>query len=46
MLHRTVVMEIRLPLSNRRALLLTADRVGGAQMHSLLGPLLDQFWVH
>ena len=26
-------------------LLLVSDRVGNAQMHQLLGPLLDQFWV-
>ena len=30
---------------NRRNLLLVSDRVGNAQMHQQLGPLLDQFWV-
>jgi YVTN family beta-propeller protein len=34
------------PLFDRRTLLLVSDRVGNAQMHSALGPLLDQFWVH
>jgi peptide/nickel transport system substrate-binding protein len=33
------------PLFTRRALLLVSRRVGNAQMHQLLGPLLDQFWV-
>ncbi len=35
-----------IPLFNRRAMLLASDRVGNAQMHVLLGPLLDQFWIH
>jgi hypothetical protein len=34
-----------IPLFSRRALLLVAHRVGNAQMHQVLGPLLDQFWV-
>jgi peptide/nickel transport system substrate-binding protein len=34
-----------IPLFNRRSLLLVSDRVGNAQMHLELGPLLDQFWV-
>ena len=33
------------PLFSRRGLLLVSDRVGNAQTHQLLGPLLDQFWV-
>jgi peptide/nickel transport system substrate-binding protein len=33
------------PLVIRRDLLLVSDRVGNAQMHQQLGPLLDQFWV-
>jgi YVTN family beta-propeller protein len=35
-----------IPLFDRRTLLLVSDRVGNAQMHPALGPLLDQFWVH
>ncbi|MEO8687140.1 MAG: hypothetical protein ABI611_02845 [Solirubrobacteraceae bacterium] len=35
-----------IPLFSRRSLLLVSDRVGNAQMHLGLGPLLDQFWVH
>ena len=35
-----------IPLFNRRTLLLVSDRVGNAQVHELLGPMLDQFWVH
>ena len=34
-----------IPLFNRRSLLLVSDRVGNAQTHPELGPLLDQFWV-
>jgi ABC-type oligopeptide transport system substrate-binding subunit len=34
-----------IPLFSRRTLLLVSDRVGNAQMHLALGPLLDQFWV-
>jgi hypothetical protein len=26
-------------------LMLVSDRVGNAQVHQQLGPLLDQFWV-
>ena len=33
------------PLFSRRMLLLVSDRVGNAQLHQTLGPLLDQFWV-
>jgi len=33
------------PLFTRRDLMLLSDRVGNAQMHLVLGPLLDQFWV-
>ena len=33
------------PLFTRRSLVLFSDRVGNAQMHQVLGPLLDQFWV-
>jgi hypothetical protein len=33
------------PLFSRRGLLLVSDRVGNAQTHQVLGPLLDQFWV-
>ena len=34
-----------IPLFNRRTLLLVSDRVGNAQIHQELGPLLDQFWL-
>jgi hypothetical protein len=34
-----------IPVFNRRTLLLVSDRLGNAQMHQELGPLLDQFWV-
>jgi hypothetical protein len=34
-----------IPLFIRRTLLLVSDRVGNAQTHQELGPLLDQFWV-
>ena len=33
------------PLFTRRNLMLVSDRVGNAQVHQQLGPLLDQFWV-
>ena len=33
------------PLFTRRSLMLLSERVGNAQMHQALGPLLDQFWV-
>jgi len=33
------------PLFTRRDLMLVSDRVGNAQVHQQLGPLLDQFWV-
>ena len=33
------------PLFSRRMLLLVSDRVGNAQLHQTIGPLLDQFWV-
>jgi peptide/nickel transport system substrate-binding protein len=45
-LDRRVTAESPLiPRVSRRTLLLVSDRVGNAQMHSALGPLLDQFWV-
>ena len=44
--RRVAAASAAIPLFNRRSLLLVSDRVGGAQMHTLLGPLLDQFWVH
>ena len=43
--RRVAAASAAIPLFNRRSLLLVSDRVGGAQMHTLLGPLLDQFWV-
>jgi peptide/nickel transport system substrate-binding protein len=33
------------PLFNRRTVMLLSHRVGNAQTHLQLGPLLDQFWV-
>jgi peptide/nickel transport system substrate-binding protein len=33
------------PLFSRRVLMLVSDRVGNAQLHEVMGPLLDQFWV-
>jgi ABC-type oligopeptide transport system substrate-binding subunit len=33
------------PLFTQRSLMLVSDRVGNAQTHQQLGPLLDQFWV-
>jgi peptide/nickel transport system substrate-binding protein len=33
------------PLFSRPTLMLVSDRVGNAQLHQTLGPLLDQFWV-
>ena len=44
--RRVAAASPAIPLFNRRALLLVSDRVGDAQTHILLGPLLDQFWVH
>ena len=43
--RRVAAASPAIPLFNRRTLLLVSDRVGNAQMHLALGPLLDQFWV-
>ena len=43
--RRVLAQAPAVPLVNRRNLLLVSDRVGNAQMHQQLGPLLDQFWV-
>jgi ABC-type oligopeptide transport system substrate-binding subunit len=43
--RRIVAMGAAIPLFNRRTLLLVSNRVGNAQIHLELGPLLDQFWV-
>jgi ABC-type oligopeptide transport system substrate-binding subunit len=43
--RRVAAASPAIPLFNRRALLLASDRVGNAQTHMMLGPLLDQFWV-
>ena len=43
--RRVLAAAPAVPLFNRRSLLLVSDRVGNAQMHQQLGPLLDQFWV-
>jgi peptide/nickel transport system substrate-binding protein len=44
--RRVLAAAPAIPLFNRRTVLLVSDRVGNAQMHQELGPLLDQFWVH
>jgi YVTN family beta-propeller protein len=44
--RRVTLASPAIPLFNRRTLLLVSDRVGNAQVHQELGPLLDQFWVH
>ncbi|MEA2134891.1 MAG: hypothetical protein QOC68_2800, partial [Solirubrobacteraceae bacterium] len=44
--HQVSAASPLIPLFSRRTLLLVSDRVGNAQMHQVLGPLLDQFWVH
>lgn len=43
--RRVLAAAPAVPLFNRRTLLLVSDRVGNAQTHQELGPLLDQFWV-
>jgi peptide/nickel transport system substrate-binding protein len=43
--RRVLAASPVIPLFNRRTLLLVDDRVGNAQLHLALGPLLDQFWV-
>ena len=43
--RRVLAAAPAVPLFTRRTLLLVSDRVGNAQMHQELGPLLDQFWV-
>ena len=44
--RRVLAAAPAIPLFNRRTMLLVSDRVGNAQTHQELGPLLDQFWVH
>jgi peptide/nickel transport system substrate-binding protein len=43
--RRVTAASPAIPLFTRRTLLLVSDRVGNAQTHEQLGPLLDQFWV-
>jgi peptide/nickel transport system substrate-binding protein len=43
--RRLVAASPAIPLFNRRTVMLVSDRVGNAQIHLELGPLLDQFWV-
>jgi peptide/nickel transport system substrate-binding protein len=43
--RRVVAASPAVPLVTDRSLMLVSDRVGNAQMHPALGPLLDQFWV-
>jgi YVTN family beta-propeller protein len=43
--RRVLAASPTIPVFNRRTLLLVSDRLGNAQMHQELGPLLDQFWV-
>jgi peptide/nickel transport system substrate-binding protein len=43
--RRVLAAAPAVPLFTRRSLMLLSDRVGNAQMHQALGPLLDQFWV-
>ena len=43
--RRVLAASPAIPVFNRRTLLLVSDRLGNAQMHQELGPLLDQFWV-
>src|SRR4051794_41075945 len=43
--RRVLAAAPTIPVFNRRTLLLVSDRLGNAQMHQELGPLLDQFWV-
>ena len=44
--RRVLAASPAIPVFNRRTLLLVSDRLGNAQLHQELGPLLDQFWVH
>jgi ABC-type oligopeptide transport system substrate-binding subunit len=43
--HRLLAAAPAVPLFSQRSVMLLSDRVGNAQMHPELGPLLDQFWV-
>lgn len=43
--RRVLAAAPAVPLFTRRSLMLVSDRVGNAQTHQELGPLLDQFWV-
>jgi peptide/nickel transport system substrate-binding protein len=43
--QRLLAAAPAVPLFSRRMLLLVSDRVGNAQLHQTIGPLLDQFWV-
>jgi YVTN family beta-propeller protein len=43
--RRVLTAAPLIPLFTRRTLMLVSDRVGNAQTHQELGPLLDQFWV-
>jgi peptide/nickel transport system substrate-binding protein len=43
--RRVMAAAPAVPLFNRRTVMLLSDRVGNAQSHLQLGPLLDQFWV-
>lgn len=43
--RRLLAAAPAVPLFNRRTVLLVSDRVGNAQTHQELGPMLDQFWV-
>jgi peptide/nickel transport system substrate-binding protein len=43
--RRVLAAAPAVPLFTRRSLMLLSDRVGNAQMHQTIGPLLDQFWV-
>ncbi len=44
--RRLMAAAPAIPLFNRPSLLLVSDRVGNAETHAELGPLLDQIWVH
>jgi peptide/nickel transport system substrate-binding protein len=43
--RRLAAQAPAVPLFNRRATVLVSNRVGNAQLHGQVGPLLDQFWV-
>jgi peptide/nickel transport system substrate-binding protein len=43
--RRVLAAAPAVPLFTQRSLMLVSDRVGNAQTHQQLGPLLDQFWV-